>query len=268
MPAIVRVGPAGWSYRDWEGSVYPSPRPRGFDPLEFLAGTFDAIEINSTFYAPCRAEVARRWIGRVAANPHFRFTVKLWQRFTHDRAAPAPADLAEWKRGVEPLQEAGLLGALLVQFPWSFKNEDDARRRLIEVLDHFREFRLVLEVRHRSWNQPGLLDFLKDQDVTFCNIDQPVIGASLPLTAHVTSTLGYWRLHGRNYKTWFQEDAGRDARYNYLYSEEEIDEIASLVRNVTHLATEIYVVTNNHFEGRAVQNARQLQSKIGDWGSE
>lgn len=263
MSSIIRVGPAGWSYRDWEGTVYPAPRPRGFEPLEFLAQYFDTIEINSSFYAPCRPDAAKKWAERVGHNKVFRFTAKLWRRFTHERLGLASSDIVEWRRGIDPLGEAGLVGAVLVQFPWSFKNGDEERRYLVDILTQFRDYPLVVEVRHRSWNQEAFFEFLHHQRVGFCNIDQPVIGDSIPLTGHLTSAIGYWRLHGRNYKTWFQEDAGRDARYNYLYTAAELDEVAGMVRNITGEAQEIYVVTNNHFQGQAVVNAEQLQQKLG-----
>lgn len=73
-PAIVRVGVAGWDYRDWWGVVYPLPRPRGFDPLAYLAQYFDTIEINSTFYRPPVPKAAAGWARRVTHNARFKFT--------------------------------------------------------------------------------------------------------------------------------------------------------------------------------------------------
>src|SRR5687767_7196674 len=81
----VHVGTAGWSYRDWEGVLYPKPHPRGFDPLSFLAQYVDVVEVNSTFYGPADSSVAARWADRVAEFEHFSFTAKLWRRFTHER---------------------------------------------------------------------------------------------------------------------------------------------------------------------------------------
>jgi len=91
----IRIGPAGWSYPDWAGYVYPSPRPKGFHEATYLAQFFDTIEINTSFYAPLRADHARQWIDRVAANPRFLFTAKLWQRFTHDTLSiPSSSNLS------------------------------------------------------------------------------------------------------------------------------------------------------------------------------
>src|ERR1700690_1800010 len=85
----LRVGPAGWSYPDWAGYVYPTPRPKDFYEAAYLANFFDTIEINTSFYQPLRPDHAAMWIDRAAANPAFLFTAKLWQRFTHEPAASA-----------------------------------------------------------------------------------------------------------------------------------------------------------------------------------
>ena len=80
---MIRVGTAGWHYEDWNGTVYPRPRPRGFDPLETLSHLFDAIEINVTFYRVPDPSMTRTWVRRVASNPDFRFTAKLFRDLTH-----------------------------------------------------------------------------------------------------------------------------------------------------------------------------------------
>src|SRR5258708_8090009 len=81
----IRIGPAGWSYADWAGIVYPTRRPRGFHEAAFLAEFFDTIEINTSFYHPFNAKHCRQWIARVSANPRFLFTAKLSQKFPHDQ---------------------------------------------------------------------------------------------------------------------------------------------------------------------------------------
>jgi uncharacterized protein YecE (DUF72 family) len=83
----ILVGPAGWSYQDWEGQVYPKPKPRGFDPLRYLARYFDTVEINSSFYRIPAAKTTQQWVDRVSEHPDFRFTSKLWQGFTHEGTA-------------------------------------------------------------------------------------------------------------------------------------------------------------------------------------
>src|SRR5690606_10502690 len=153
--APIRVGVAGWDYRDWKGVVYPEKKPRGFDPVRYLAQFLDLIEINSTFYRPVRPEVAERWAERVEDLEGFRYSAKLWRRFTHERGEPwTTADVRAVRDGMRPLHRAKKLDALLVQFPWSFKNEESSREWLADLVRAFREFPLVVEVRHESWNEP------------------------------------------------------------------------------------------------------------------
>ena len=160
---MIRVGTAGWNYKDWEGIVYPKPRPRGFDDLEYLARYFDAIEINSSYYGAPRPTAAKKWVESVAQNRAFQFTAKLFHSFTHERK-PAPNE-KEFKEGIAPIAEAGRLGALLLQFPWSFRQTPENREYLIDLHRRFREYPLVIEVRHASWAQPGILELLAELDI-------------------------------------------------------------------------------------------------------
>jgi uncharacterized protein YecE (DUF72 family) len=253
----IRVGPAGWSYADWDGVVYPRPKPRDFHEAAYLARFFDTIEINTTFYSPPAPRAAQGWARKVAANANFRFTAKLWQRFTHDRTANR-RDEKVFKEGLAPLVEAGRLGALLLQFPWSFKNTRENREYLGGLAVEFMEYPLVLEVRHSSWNQPETFHLLAELGVGFCNIDQPVIGRSIAPTERSTARVGYVRLHGRNYEHWFTSEDRPEERYNYLYSMEELEPWAQRIRNIAERADVTYVITNNHFRGKAIANALQL----------
>lgn len=257
----IRIGPAGWSYDDWVGIVYPTRKVRGFHEAAYLAQFFDTIEINTTFYHPPEARMARAWARRVAENPSFKFTAKLWQRFTHDRNANRD-DEKVFKEGIRPLVEADRLGALLVQFPWSFKNTKANREYLSGLMVMFMEYPLVIEVRHASWNRPEVFEWLAESGVGFCNIDQPVIGRSLAPTARATAPVGYVRLHGRNYEQWFSATETGAERYNYLYSTEELEPWAERIRKVAESAGVTFVITNNHFRGQAIANALQLVSLL------
>jgi uncharacterized protein YecE (DUF72 family) len=253
----IRIGPAGWSYDDWAGVVYPRPKPRDFHEAGYLAQFFDTIEINSSFYHPPAAKTVRAWIRRVAHNPNFQFTAKLWQRFTHDRNG-SRQDEKTVKEGLAPLAEDGRLGALLMQFPWSFRNSKPNREYLGGLVMMFLEYPLVLEVRHSSWNHPDTFRMLADLGVGFCNIDQPVIGASIAPSARATALVGYVRLHGRNYEHWFTSEDHPEERYNYLYSMQELEPWAARIRSVAASTDSTFVVTNNHFQGKAISNALQL----------
>jgi len=261
---ILRVGPAGWSYPDWAGYVYPSRRPKGFHEAAYLAEFFDTIEINTSFYQPLRPDHAAHWLDRVAANPRFVFTAKLWQRFTHDPATTtsisAVADERAVRAGFDVLRAANKLGAVLLQFPFSFHRTKETVAYLAALLKRFSDYPLVVEVRHASWNSPETLTLLRDYNAGFCNIDQPIIGRSLTPSAQATSPVGYIRFHGRRYDTWFTDDTAIPAheRYNYLYSSEELAPWIARVRKVSEHARDTFVVTNNHFQGKSVVNALQL----------
>jgi uncharacterized protein YecE (DUF72 family) len=257
----ILVGPAGWSYRDWEGQVYPKPKPRGFDHLAYLVRYFDTVEINSSFYRIPEAKTAQQWVDRVSEHPDFRFTSKLWQGFTHEGTAGAQ-DEAAFRRAMDPLQEAGRLGAILLQFPYRFHHTPDNRQRVRHLAEVFRPYPLVLEVRHRSWDRPDVYAFLSDLGVGFCNVDQPQVSHSLGLTARVTSVVGYLRLHGRNAGAWFAEDSNAAERYNYRYAGEELEALQEIAELLSRRARETYVITNNHFRGQAAFNALELRARL------
>jgi uncharacterized protein YecE (DUF72 family) len=261
---VIRFGPAGWDYPDWRGKVYPRPAPRGFDPLAYLARFFDAVEVNSTFYRPQPAKVARAWCERVKANRDFRFTAKVWKRLTHERDAYGAEEVAQARGALDAMAEAGRLGAVLLQFPWSFKRERAALEWLRDLVAALAGLPLVVEVRHVSWNVGETYQELSERGVGFVNLDQPLFKNSLRPSAVATSPIGYVRVHGRNYKDWFREKAGRDARYDYLYTADELERWAERARSLSQEdeVEDVYVVTNNHFEGKAVANAAMLESMV------
>jgi uncharacterized protein YecE (DUF72 family) len=262
----IHVGTAGWSYADWEGVLYPKPHPRGFDPLEYLSRYVDVVEVNSTFYRPVDADVARRWIDRVAHAPHFAFTAKLFKRFTHERdTAFTRSEVAEVVRGFRPMHNARKLGAVLLQFPWSFRRNDDNRIWLDDVTRAFDEFPLVVEVRHESWSVPEFYEELAERGIGFVNIDQPLFKNSIKPSATATAPVGYVRIHGRNYHEWFRKDAGVEARYDYLYPPVELQPWAERTVQVAEAgADEVYTIANNHYRAQAAVNAIQLKSMIVD----
>jgi uncharacterized protein YecE (DUF72 family) len=272
--AAIRIGTAGWSYKDWEGIFYPpGMRQRKVHPLEYLARFFDTAEINTSFYGPLKPELVKLWCRRVAAvNPQFLFTAKLYRAFTHSPIAvigptsaatirPTDEDEIKTREGLDALAGEGKLGALLIQFPVSFKNTSLNREYLERLLRQFIEYPRVVEVRDSSWDNPDTVAAFARQNVAFCNIDQPVLGNSLAPTEHVTAPIAYVRLHGRNYDQWFDSD-NRDDRYNYLYKERELQDWKERIQNVAQKAQTTYVITNNHFESKAGVNAIELKSMI------
>lgn len=261
-PAI-HVGTAGWSYPDWRGIVYPERRPRGFHELDFLARYVDCIEINSSFYQPPEAARTHRWARIAEKHPDLVFTAKLWQGFTHGEVKSwGEEEVRRFLSGVAPLVEAGLLGALLLQFPWFFQDSREGRDRIRRIRDAFGDHPLVLEVRHRSWIQAEALDFIRETGLSFCNIDQPFTRKTLPPTSIVTGAVGYIRLHGRNARAWFDRKAGRDEKYDYLYSGKEIGEWIERVEGVRKETDRCFVIANNHFGGKAFANALEIRARL------
>ncbi|MDX1390605.1 MAG: DUF72 domain-containing protein, partial [Acidobacteriota bacterium] len=169
--------------------------------------------------------------------------------------------------GLAPLRSADLLGAILVQFPQRFRRSEGSLRHLGRLLGRLEGWPVVVEVRHASWGGDDVTAWFEDRDVGWCIVDQPRVGSStVAPVARATSTIGYLRLHGRNVDNWFRQDAGRDARYDYLYTEDELAALANAALETSTRTEELFVVQNNHFRGQALANALQMRHLI-DGGS-
>jgi uncharacterized protein YecE (DUF72 family) len=290
---LVRIGTSGWSYPTgpgtWNGLFYPATRSKrhgtaGFDELRFYADHFDTVEVNSTFYGQPRAEVTRSWASRTPAG--FDFAIKLYQKFTHPkmfreaalRSAPGsggalldllaqvtPADIDDFRAGIEPLAAAGKLGPVLAQFPPSFTDTPAARDYLVALLSALRDYPMAVELRHRSWSDQfgDTLRLLNDTGAAFVQIDEPKFRLSIAqnFLPNVTSFY-YMRLHGRNAAQWWHHEH-RDDRYNYLYSGEELREFSDTARAASQIVRKAYLFTNNHFASKAVVNAMMLKAQLG-----
>ena len=261
----VRIGPAGWQYDDWAGTFYPARKPQGFDALTFVASYFRFVEINSTFYRIPARSTSRSWVERTSGKPDFTFTAKAFQGLTHRKSALDDAEVLACRRAMEPLHESGRLGALLLQFPWSFHDTPATRRRIQHLQDAMSPLPLALEVRHGSWMRPGGRSFLESTGLTICAIDQPVIGDSIRPGEHVAGSAGtYIRFHGRNYKHWFAGTSARNDRYDYLYSRDELEPWMRLIQRASQRGGPVHVVMNNHFRGQAPANGFELMAMLGD----
>ena len=290
----LRIGTSGWSYPAgdgrWNGVFYPATRSKragtaGFDELRFYAEHFDTVEVNTTFYGQPRAEVTRGWVRRTP--PGFEFSLKLYQKFTHPRmfreaalkSAPGTegplldllsqvtqGDIDDFRAGIEPLASAGRLGALLAQFPASFKDTPPARDYLAQLLRAFAGYRVAVELRHRSWSDAigDTLSMLNAFDAAWVQIDEPKFRFSIRqnFLPNVKSFY-YMRLHGRNAAQWWHH-AHRDDRYNYLYSADELREFADVAGAAKELVKKSYLYTNNHFAAKSVVNAVMLKAQLGE----
>ena len=275
----IRIGTSGWSYPagkgTWNGVFYPpkGARPRGFRELAFYAEHFDTVEINSTFYRPPSPAAARNWVEQTP--PGFDFSVKLFQKFTHpemfvnatgkDPYDLGAADVEEFRAGIAPLAESGRLGALLAQFPASFKEDADSREYLAWLLETFREYPMAVELRHRSWSDAidRTLAVLGETGAALVQIDEPKFRLSIRQTFKPnTPGLFYMRLHGRNADAWWRHKASEE-RYDYLYSADELKPVAETVEAAARTTRKAYVYMNNHHSAKAVANAAVLKHDLG-----
>jgi uncharacterized protein YecE (DUF72 family) len=290
----VRIGTSGWNYPSgkgtWNGIFYPKPRPKGFDELAYYAEHFDTVEVNTTFYGQPRAEVCRAWAEKTP--PNFDFSLKLYQKFTHPTmyrervasslpadargssetiaalARPNAADLDEFRRGIDPLASAGKLGALLAQFPPSFKSDQASDEYLAELLGAFAGYSVAVELRHRSWSDrlAETLALLNEFGAAWAQIDEPKFRFSVRQN-HLPNIKGfyYMRLHGRNAAAWWHHDKSED-RYNYLYSSQELQEFTETAYAASRLVKKAYLYTNNHYSAKSVANAAMIKQILGEPG--
>ncbi len=259
----IYIGPAGWSYPDWKTTVLREVKPP-LDPLTFMSTLFNVVEINNTFYRIPSLRAVDTWIHKIHHNKAFLFTVKLYRPITHDPTAFTSRDRRAVEESLERLQKADRLGAVLAQFPYRFHNTKTNRQYLVHLRSIFPEIPLVVEFRHRSWLQRAVTAFLAEIGLSFCNIDQPQVSFSLPLTEIVTlPTVSYLRCHGRNAAHWFGPESNRDTRYHYRYKEGELRELAAIVNALADRTEKLFVIFNNHYMGNEVFDAMTLAHMLG-----
>jgi uncharacterized protein YecE (DUF72 family) len=175
------------------------------------------------------------------------------------------ADVDEFRRAIDPIVDAGKLGALLAQFPASFKNEPNARGYLEWLLDAFKEYSLAVELRHRSFSDDpeATLKLLGAYGAALVQIDEPKFRLSIRQTLLPNvRTFYYMRLHGRNAEQWWRHDKSED-RYNYLYSENELQPFADAAESAARHVKKAYLYANNHFSAKSVANAATIKKQLG-----
>ena len=275
----ILVGTSGWSYPSgdgtWNGIFYPQKKSKGFDELAFYAEHFDTVEVNSSFYRVPALKTTTEWAKRTPKD--FEFSLKLFQKFTHpemflkatgkDPADIDRKDVDEFRAALEPLAAAGKLGALLAQFPASFKNEPNSRGYLEWLLEQFGEYEVAVELRHRSWSDDPQDTFrmLSAFGAAWTQIDEPKFRFSIRqnLLPNV-KTFYYLRLHGRNAAQWWKHEKSED-RYNYLYSASELQPFANAVEEATRREVKkAYLYANNHFSAKSVANAAMIKDQLGE----
>ncbi len=259
MASRIHVGTSGYRFQDWVGTVYPAGIPSG-DLLSYYASLFDAVEINSTYY---QVPSARMFEGMLKKVPKgFTFVVKLPKEATHERTR-LESVVGPFLDGVAPLEEAAQLGGLLAQFPYSFRPEQASWKHLERVAVAFlRADRPVnVEFRHADWCEERTYERLAGLGLGFVNVDLPRL-EHLPGPGNVQTTpVAYYRLHGRNGENWWEHASGAD-RYDYLYSELELEDWALRIEEASKTATTCRVFANNCHLGQSVVNALQLRRRL------
>src|SRR6266403_5312138 len=275
------IGTCGYSYpgvppNGWSGVFYPKRRAKRVDELEYYALHFNSVEINSTFYRPPSAEMAKGWAERTPSG--FVFAVKVWQKFTHPTQLGGEAMLTKepWERfdsqdverfsaGIQPLAEAGKLGPLLFQYPASFVCDATTLERLAVVLSPFEKYPKVVELRHHSWSdEPERFhEVLARYGAAWAFIDEPKFSTSVRQEIAADGVLSYIRLHGRNQQKWWKHQDAWE-RYDYFYAGENIRRLAARLKELAAKSpvTKFHVFFNNHARGQAVANALMLKGEL------
>ena len=248
----ILVGTSGYGYVEWVGPVYAAgSRPENF--LTQYASMFPTVELNFSYYKMPTAEQLTRL--KEQAGPSLVFSIKANEALTHKIDPSTWKDSARtFREALEPLLKADRLGALLFQFPFSFHYEVDRRRYLDAVLAQFAELPLAVEFRNHEWYNNRVLDAFRKRRVAIASLDMPALKGLPPVMDVATSPLAYIRFHGRNGESWWGSDSA--SRYDYLYSETELESWAGRVQAIAEKAERILVYFNNHRRGQAVQNAR------------
>ncbi|HQF41975.1 MAG TPA: DUF72 domain-containing protein [Ignavibacteriaceae bacterium] len=266
MKPKFNIGTAGWSYKDWVPNFYPKNQSAGFDWLQFYAHYFNCVEVNSTYYTYISPKVVDGWIRKVEDSNDFVFHIKLHQDFTHKRKFDEQ-NIKAVRYNLEQLKKSERLGGLLIQFPYSYSFDGSSVQHIQKLRNIFSDISCFVEVRHQSWNNNRALDFFKENDLTFCTIDQPQIGKAIEFNPVVTNDKAYIRFHGRNVEAWKKSLANfgkpqtyeeQSSRYSYLYSPGELIEIEQKIKSIQNKVKEINVIMNNHPHGDAVANAFEL----------
>jgi len=267
---IFHIGTAGWSYKDWVPNFYPKQQTKDFDWLQFYAAHFNCVEVNSSYYTYLSHKIVEGWIRKIDEVNDFLFTVKLHQDFTHKRKYDK-TNVRSMSDNLTLLAKAERLGGVLMQFPYSFMFNDASAGYLRQLSETFSSFDQFVEVRHASWNDNSAHDLFKALDISFCTIDQPEIGRAIQFEPVITNERAYLRFHGRNVEGWKKSLANfgkeqsyeqQSDRYNYRYSPGELTEVMQKVKEIYGKVKEIYIIMNNHPQGNAVVNAKELMKML------
>ena len=266
----IKIGTSGFSFRDWKGTIYPKKlAPK--DTLRYYEEDlgFDCVEINSTYYRLLSDRVFEGMAEKTSRE--FEFVVKGYRGTTHDPfdkrlgdkqpgIDTAKEDTEKFIYSLQPLIERKKLGAVLLQFPVFFSNNSRGREYILQCGEWFTDIPLVIEFRNSSWAKDDTAGFLRENNMGYCSVDEPRLSRLMPFINEVTSSIGYIRFHGRN-KNWFNAPA--EERYNYLYSDDELESFIPEIKKMDRKAKKTYAFFNNCHAGSAAKNARAIKELLG-----
>ncbi|NGM13349.1 DUF72 domain-containing protein [Verrucosispora sp. WMMA2044] len=288
----IKVGTASWTDRTLlDSGWYPRTADTPEKRLAYYARQFPVVEVDATYYSPPAERTARLWAERTPAG--FTFNVKAFSLLTGhptkvsaiykelrpetDKRNLYPDDLPPqayeevWTRflsALDPLVEAGKLGALLFQFPPWFTIRRDNKQYLLEVARRCAPLRPVFEFRHASWfdgdNATETLDFLREHRLAYVSVDMPQgHRSSIPPVLAATSDLAVVRFHGHSDK-WTSKDIHE--KFGYRYSARELKDWAPRLRELAGETEQTHVLMNNCYRDYAQTNAQQLQALLTESG--
>jgi uncharacterized protein YecE (DUF72 family) len=273
QPGRIRVGTAAWS--DHEEFYPKGTKPS--DRITYYARHFPVVEVNSSYY---HIMPARNYAGWVEKTPDdFVFNVKAFGVLTgHRRDEEATREVFDaFRNSYAPMREAGKLGAVLFGFPPWFDATDANKEEIARCVEHMADDPILVEFRNKSWlsgkQTADSLEFLRGLGLSYVTVDAPQVGTgTAPLVPAVTNArLAYLRMHGRNKETWYKKVETTGERFNYLYKQPEINELAAVARELSEQAHELHVIFNNNAQNYAVTNARMMIDALGlqgTWGAD
>jgi len=251
-----RIGCSGFSYRDWKGVFYP-PSIKQSEMILYYERFFDLLELNFSFYKMPAKEQIETFLSKTR---RIEFSIKAPSVFTHERTYTGE-DVRLFKEAVRPLTESDRFVGVLFQFPQSFRWSQETREYLMKLSEAFAGIERIIEPRNRSFLSNEVLMELEIMGFSVANVDAPRLPGLFLGPWKTVGNLNYVRLHGRNKDSWYEGETS-SSRYNYLYSEDELEEIRKkLIRAFDGTVT--YVFFNNHYRAKAVVNALRLKEMFG-----
>ncbi len=247
---MIYIGTSGFQYDDWIGTYYPQDLPKN-QWLGYYAKEFNTLELNFTYY---RMPSAKSTFSMSKQVPdRFLFTVKATQEMTHARERD-PKLFEQFTQAIMPMREAGKFGAILAQFPNSFRAGEESRDYIKWFREQLGDLPVVVEFRNKDWLTEETYELLHANNLGFCSVDEPYF----PRVAQVTANIAYVRFHGRNYKKWWKHEHAYE-RYDYTYSSEELKEWTPKIEEMDQAAENTFVFANNHYRAQGIDTARQLK---------